>query len=79
MGTGGDINTIDSNALTGSQKSYSSPFQSDISNTQLSEIHGTYRSNHAYDNRDKSIPNGYVIKNVKQSLFGQEEYWRTNI
>ena len=82
---GGDINTIDSKALTGTAKSYTSPFQqTDLSNTasDSSDVNDTYRSNNAYDNTDRSmnIPdNGYIIRNAKKALFEKEDYWRTNI
>ena len=92
FGLNGDINTIDSKGLTSSmnEKSYSSPF-TDLSNPNLSEMHGTYRSNIAYDNADKSLSfsttilkpshkdNGYNTRSSHKALFEHEEYWRTNI
>lgn len=74
----GDISTIDSKILANSHQSYSSPF---TGLPVTHEVHGTYRSNIAYDNADKSIQpeHGYVIRAAGKNMFEQEEYWRTNI
>jgi hypothetical protein len=79
---GGDINTIDSKGLN---QAYTSPYQQSQANASTTEVNGTYRSNTAYDNSDRSVSlschneNGYIIQKASRSLFEQEEYWRTNI
>ena len=78
FGMNGDINTIDSKVLANTHQSYSSPF---TGLPVTHEVHGTYRSNNAYDNTDKSIQaeHGYIIRGSGKNMFEQEEYWRTNI